>query len=107
MADVNVIIEDPTPIQISIEEPAPIEITVGQSGPPGQPGASAGAEAFEYVQSVPASSWTVPHGLGRRPSSVAVYDATDDEVIVGVRVIDLNTIEITAAAPFAGRVEVL
>lgn len=98
-----------TPIIVDVTEGTPIEISLGEGGPagdPGPPGPPGTGQPFEYVQSVPASSWTIPHNLGYRPAAVTVFDTTDNEVETGVRNVDLNTIEITMVSPMAGRVEI-
>ena len=46
--------------------------TVGPQGP-------AGASAFEYVQAAPATTWTINHNLGFRPS-VELLDAGSQEI---------------------------
>ena len=48
--------------------------TVGPQGPKGDAGT-----AFEYVQAAPATTWTINHNLGFRPS-VELLDAGSQEI---------------------------
>jgi hypothetical protein len=48
--------------------------TVGPQGPKGDTGT-----AFEYVQAAPATTWTINHNLGFRPS-VELLDAGSQEI---------------------------
>ncbi|MFI6819281.1 hypothetical protein ACIBG7_43320 [Nonomuraea sp. NPDC050328] len=73
----------------------------GPAGPPGPPG-PAGGDVFLYDRAgVPAATWTIEHGRGRRVH-VTVIDDTGTEVTADVAHPDLNTTVITFAAPFSG-----
>lgn len=87
---------------ISPQAPTVVELaSPGPQGPPGPPG-PAGGEHFIYDRNgVPAATWTVEHGLGRRVH-VTVMAADGTEVTTDVVSPDLNTTVITFAAPFAG-----
>ena len=47
-------------------------VTVGPQGP-------SGAAAYEFVQASPATTWTINHNLGYRPS-VEILDAGSQEI---------------------------
>lgn len=93
---------------------AVVEIATGEPGPPGPPGpkgdpgptgppgnGSGGAPAYTHVQQMPASSWTVSHGLGFVPS-VTVADTQGSIGTGDVQVVDLNTVVLNFAFAFAG-----
>lgn len=73
-------------------------LTIGVQGPPG----TSVIETFIHNQTVASTLWTINHGLNRWPS-VMVVDSTKREVIVGVRYIDANTIQIYSDYAFAGQ----
>lgn len=54
-----------------------------------------------FTQSVPASTWTVQHGLSKFPS-VTVYDSANDVVIGDIRYNSNDQLTITFSAPFSG-----
>lgn len=54
----------------------------GRTGAPGAAGAP-GGQFLEHVQAVPAATWTIAHGFGRRVH-VAVYDAAGAVVLTDV-----------------------
>lgn len=104
-APVAITVEQGASPSVSITEEPVRAIVIGGLGPPG-PAGPPGAGGIEYIVAIPAASITVPHNLGRRPGAVTFYDTSDAEVETGMRVLDLNTIEITMASPLAGRVVV-
>ena len=67
--------------------------------------ADIGAVAAGYVhsQSVPASQWSIAHGLGRSIASVEVTDSAGTVCMGDVRHIDSNNTVITFGAPFSGK----
>ena len=67
-------------------------------GPRGQ---AAGAP-FEWTQSIPLDTWTIPHNLNRHPS-VTVVDTTGFKVEPDVLYVDTNIIQIIHGAPSAGK----
>lgn len=87
---------------VSPQAPTEIDLTMpGPQGPPGPPGPAGGATYVYDRAGVPAATWTIAHGLGRR---VHVTVAGDDgrEVEADVDNPDLNTTVITFATPFSG-----
>lgn len=58
--------------------------------------------SHEYNQSSPSDTWTIIHGLNKRPS-VTVLTSAGDEVEGAVTVDSLNQITITFCAPFSGK----
>ena len=63
---------------------------------------NAGAFDYTYVQTVPASTWTINHKLGRMPA-VSVVDSAGSIVYGDVDYIDSNTIRVTFSGAFAGK----
>ncbi len=59
------------------------------------------ASSFTFVQSIPASVWTIPHNLGRYPSLVVV-DSSGAEVEGDVHYVSINQIVLTFAGAFSG-----
>lgn len=71
-----------------------------------KPAAGAGFESgYAYTQSVPASVWTVPHNLNRKPQ-VTVVDSFDEVLIADIAYIDPNIVRVTHSAPRIGAVYV-
>jgi hypothetical protein len=64
-------------------------------------GGSGGDAFFPFVQSSPASTWTVAHGLGKYPS-VTVVDSSGDVVWGDVHYVDANTVTLTFSGAFSG-----
>jgi hypothetical protein len=87
---------------VAPQTPTLVELaTPGPQGPPGPAGPAGGATYLYDRAGVPAATWTIVHGLGRR---VHVTIAGDDgrEVDSDVQHVDSNTIVITFAEPFSG-----
>lgn len=74
-------------------------ITSCKQGPPGRDGQS--AASYVHEQSSPSTTWTVVHNLNKYPN-FSVVDSTKRNVLASIQYIDLNTLIITVAAPFAG-----
>lgn len=62
----------------------------------------AGDRYYPHTQAVAASTWTIPHNLGKFPS-VTVVDSAGTEVVGDVTHADENTAVVTFTAAFAGR----
>jgi len=71
----------------------------GATGAQGEPGNS-----FTYVhtQSVPSTTWTINHLLGKNPS-VTVVDSAETVVRGSVTYVDTNTLVVSFSAGFAGK----
>lgn len=63
----------------------------------------AGAASYIHTQAVPATTWTVNHGLNRRVS-VSVVDLSDQAIVAQITWIDDNTVQIDTNSPAAGYV---
>ena len=61
----------------------------------------AGASAFEYVQAAPATTWTINHNLGYRPS-VELLDAGSQEIDGDVAHPTINQTVVTLNPASAG-----
>lgn len=59
-------------------------------------------KTYTYVQTVPASTWTINHKRGRMPA-VSVVDSAGSIVYGDVDYIDSNTIRVTFSGAFAGK----
>lgn len=57
---------------------------------------------FVFTQSVPATSWTIVHDLGKNPA-VAVVDSAGAWVVGDVTYIDINTLRIDFVGGFSGQ----
>lgn len=75
-------------------------IMAGQRGAPGKSGAGA-SSTFVWPQSIPLSTWTIPHNLDRFPS-VTVVDGLGNQVIPDVSYVSSDIIQVTHGIPFAG-----
>jgi hypothetical protein len=58
-------------------------------------------DSFVYMQSLPASTWTVNHGLNKYPS-VHIVDSNNNEVIADVQYTTVNQVVISFSEPFNG-----
>lgn len=103
--DVTVVVEE-APVTVSTENDVEV-ITVYIPGPPGAPGADAGAiigGSYVHVQETPAAVWIVEHGLSFRPAGIYVEDTAGNGGIEGdVDYPTSSTLTITFSAAFAGR----
>jgi hypothetical protein len=70
--------------------------TVGPQGPKGDAGTG-----FEYVQAAPATTWTINHNLGFRPS-VELLDAGSQEIDGEVAHPTVNQTVVTLSPATAG-----
>lgn len=103
--DVTVVVEE-APVTVATENDIEV-ITVYIPGPPGTPGADAGAiigGSYVHVQEIPTDVWIVEHGLPFRPAGVYVEDTAGNGGIEGdVDYPTSSTLTITFSAAFAGR----
>ncbi|WP_280244248.1 DUF7264 domain-containing protein [Nocardia abscessus] len=90
---------------VAVPNAGPDAVAVPVPGPAGPPGGG-GSGGLEFVQSTPAATWTIPHGLGRFPYSLLVI-VGDQLVIPDAAFPDPDTAVLTFAAPTAGRAELL
>lgn len=63
--------------------------------------ASSGDKNYSYVQTAPASVWSVTHSLNKYPS-VSVFDSSGNEVEGDVAYSNLNQVVLTFSSAFAG-----
>lgn len=56
---------------------------------------------YRHTQVSPSATWTVAHGLGKRPS-VSVVDSAGTEVVGGVEYLDSDTVRLSFQGAFAG-----
>lgn len=100
---ITVVVEQPTPPRFVAPPPTTTRtVLVPMRGPAGPSGS---ADAVTHVQSTPAATWTIPHGLGRVPSVVTVWiggDLVDTDTHA-----DATHVVLTFAAPTAGEAHIL
>lgn len=60
-----------------------------------------GATTYTHTQSTPASTWVIPHGLGRIPN-VRVFDSAGDEVEGDFTVLGVSSLTMVFSAAFSG-----
>lgn len=111
------VLEPQPPYELIISPQASTTVAVAAVGPQGPPGPQgdpgptgaqgppgpAGGDVFVYDRGgVPAATWTIEHGRGRRVH-VTVLGDDGSEVTTDVTHPDLNTTVITFASPFAGK----
>lgn len=77
---------------------APLEVAVVSTGPPGP---SLAGSSYTHTQASAASTWSIPHNLGYRPT-VSVYTTGGVEVEAEVAHLSANVLEARFAAPMAG-----
>lgn len=74
----------------------------GPKGDPGQDGAP--GVTVEIVQSVPSTTWTITHNMGKRPAGYTIYDTGDTIYEAGAEYLDNDTMRFTFSAAISGRV---
>jgi len=94
----QVYVHQDSPNRVIVEEDAPTVIEVRLSG-----ASSSNTRRHIHTQSSPASSWTITHTLGGKPS-VMVVDTADTVVFGEVTYISNNEIRVDFTAAFAGYV---
>ncbi len=72
----------------------------GPAGPPGPPGEGVDLH-YRHIQSTPASSWTIAHNLGKRPS-VSVVDSAGTNIVGDFEYVDDNNCTLTFSSSFSG-----
>lgn len=76
--------------------------------PGNTPASSAGNQGFLYSQFAPVTTWIVPHKGGNSNLICQVYDPTGLLIFPdGIRIIDINTIQITFGAPQSGKAHIM
>lgn len=79
-----------------------VKIPMGPPGPKGDTGAAGGT--LEFVVSVPATTWVIPHNMGKRPAGWTIYDSGNTIYEAGAEFLDVNTMRFTFSAAISGRV---
>lgn len=101
--NIEVINEARPIIQVIFPENRIVEVShAGPTGPAGAAGPTGTDPGYEYHQTTPAASWgpyTVPVGLGRRPT-VAIY--VDNELVDAPVVIEGGQVTIQFPYPVSG-----
>lgn len=57
---------------------------------------------YSHIQSVPATTWVIPHNLNRYPS-ITIFDSTSSTVLADIQHISLNTAQITFSGDVSGQ----
>lgn len=70
-------------------------------GIPGTPGAPGAGTTFIHEQAMPATTWTINHGLNRYPS-VTVADSAGTKVYGSVVYTSPNQVVLSFLSPFSG-----
>lgn len=99
----TVTIDDPGDV-VEVSETSPDLVEVvdeGPQGPPGEDGVD-GDLHHTHTQGVPATVWTVTHGLGKYPA-VTIVDSSGRVVIGGVTYLSLDEVRLTFSAGFSGK----
>ncbi len=63
---------------------------------------NSGDKTFVYSQAVPATTWTVQHGLNKFPS-ITVVDSAKTVVVGDYTYVNNNKVTLEFSAPFAGK----
>lgn len=80
----------------------PVTVEVGQSGPQGPPGPAGTTGSFEYTQSTPLATWTIPiPGTFSRRPNITLYLSSGESVIADVSS-TTTTATVTFASPVSG-----
>lgn len=103
-------LEFPATVQV-VPLPIPETVIVPVAGPTGPPGPAGpegpegtpGGSAYEYTQTVPASTWIIDHNLGRKVH-VSIFSTAEFVVFADVFHGSPNQTTITYPTPTAGSV---
>lgn len=72
------------------------------------PKGSLAPQAFEYVQAIPQSVWTISHGLGRFPVAWSLFDEDGRECSeFVVQHLDADTTRVSMDVPTAGLIRLI
>lgn len=72
------------------------------------PKGSLAPQAFEHVQTVAQTVWTIPHGLGRFPVAWSLFDEDGRECSeFVVQHLDANTTRVSMDVPTAGLIRLI
>jgi len=85
-----------SPNQVVVEEESPTVIEVRLAS-----ATTSNSRRHVHTQALPATSWTVTHTLGGKPS-VMVVDSADTVVVGDVTYVSNTELRIDFTAPFAG-----
>lgn len=96
---VVVTVEEPTPPALAMGAPSCEVFVVPVAGPQGTPGAAIGT--FSFIQSSPASAWTVPHNLHRHPN-ISYIDPSGFVWIPDVEHISIDVAYLSFPSPTTG-----
>jgi len=88
----------PAVVRLTVQT-APAVVRVAIPGPPGAPGAAGAAYVFQ--QATPATTWTINHNLGYRPS-VELLDSGSQEIDGEVSHPTVNQTVVTLSPATAG-----
>lgn len=81
--------------------PAGPQGPAGAPGSPGAPGAAGVDATYRHQQFTPATTWTVNHNLGKRPT-IDIFDSAGDAVDTDFHHVDDNTVTINFTAATGG-----
>jgi hypothetical protein len=84
------------PNQVVISQNAPNQIVVRSSAVPG-----GNTRRFIHTQASPATSWSITHALGGKPS-VTIVDTSDTHVVGDVTYNSESSITVAFTAAFSG-----
>lgn len=62
--------------------------------------------AYSHLQEVASTTWTITHNLGYYPGGIVVQDSDGNVIESDISYIDLNTVQLTHAAPIGGSAKV-
>lgn len=88
-----VVVEAPERITVELVDGVPVPGPPGPQGPPGS--------AHVHVQTAPAATWTITHGLGRVPVPVVLDPA--GHMVIADLALSATTAVVTHAQPRAGQ----
>lgn len=73
----------------------------GPQGPQGVQGPPGTDATYVHTQALPASTWVVPHNMGKRPS-ITIFDSANDEIEGDIVHNSVNQLTLTFSAAFSG-----
>jgi hypothetical protein len=82
----------------------PVGSIRGPAGPPGPPGPPGGG-VFVHDQTSPAATWTIAHGLGRKPHAVSIF--IDGQPVLTDTTADDTHVVVEFPSPETGEAHIL
>lgn len=66
-------------------------------------GGGSSVTGYEWVQAIPALTWTIPHMKGTKRIQITIWDSSDETVFADVKILDPDTVRVKFNTALSGR----